>query len=108
MGKYHRRDLPYLQKNIKSFFEAFLKEKNSKYAEYFLYSDDLISKSTGVYTLQDAQDFIVIIDDITKKLETVFKNADLGQTYTFDYSNFIHNLNACRTNIESLYQKAYA
>ena len=84
------------------------KEDFKKVAEYFLHINDLVSKSTGVYSLQDAKDFVEVMNDLIKKIESVFAEANFGDTYTIDYSNFIYNLNACRTNIQSLYEKAYA
>ena len=58
--------------------------------------------------MQDAKDFVEVMNDLIKKIESVFAEANFGDTYTIDYSNFIYNLNACRTNIQSLYEKAYA
>lgn len=84
------------------------KETFKKAADYFLNLNDLISNSNGVYTLQDAKDFVEVMDDLIKQIEGVFASANLGDTYTIDYSNFIYNLNACRTNIQSLYEKAFS
>lgn len=85
-----------------------IKNSLEQTADYFLHADKLFLQLTGIYTLQDAKDFVEIMDDLIKKIERVFANANLGDLYTIDYSNFIYNLNACRNNVQSLYEKAYA